>query len=122
MAKNTDLETGSSFDPQFDAAGLIVASVSHAGTGAPLMTAWMNRAAIDHTLASGKITFWSRSRRALWTKGETSGRWLDLVEMRVDCDQDSLWITAIPHGPTCHTGAAGCFYRRVTTTGLEHAE
>ena len=108
------IETGTDFQPRFDAAGLVTAVVTDADTGAVLMLAHMNRVAIDRTLASGQVHFWSRSRQALWLKGETSGHFLTLVEMRVDCDQDALWVVARPAGPACHTGAHSCFYRRVT--------
>jgi phosphoribosyl-AMP cyclohydrolase len=108
-----EIETGRAFTPRFDAAGLVTAVVTDAASGAVLVVAHMNREAIDRTLASGRVHFWSQSRGALWLKGETSGHYLNLVEMRVDCDQDALWITARPDGPTCHTGAASCFYRRV---------
>lgn len=110
----TTLETTTGFTPRFDAAGLVTAVVTDADTGAVLMLAHMNRAAIDRTLASGQVHFWSRSRQSLWLKGETSGHFLTLVEMRVDCDQDALWVIARPAGPACHTGAPSCFYRRVT--------
>jgi phosphoribosyl-AMP cyclohydrolase len=73
----------------------------------------MNQAAIDRTLESGTVTFWSRSRQCLWMKGETSGNVLSIVEIRVDCDQDALMIRARPAGPTCHTGEPSCFYRRL---------
>lgn len=107
-------ETGTAFTPRFDSAGLVTAVVTDADHGAVLMVAHMNREAIDRTLASGQVHFWSRSRGQLWLKGETSGHFLDLVEMRVDCDQDALWVVARPGGPACHTGAPSCFYRRVT--------
>lgn len=110
------IESGPGFAPRFDAAGLVTAVVTDAETGAVLMVAHMNRDAIDHSLASGQVHFWSRSRQALWLKGETSGHFLHLVEMRVDCDQDALWVIARPAGPACHTGAPSCFYRRVTGT------
>jgi phosphoribosyl-AMP cyclohydrolase len=107
-------ETGQAFQPRFDAAGLVTAVVTDADNGGVLMVAHMNREAIARSLASGQVHFWSRSRQQLWLKGETSGHYLDLVEMRVDCDQDALWVIARPAGPACHTGAASCFYRRVT--------
>jgi phosphoribosyl-AMP cyclohydrolase len=106
-------EQGARFAPKFDAAGLLTAVVVDAATGAVLVVAHMNREALDATLASGRVTFWSRSRGALWLKGETSGHFLDVVEVLVDCDQDALVIRAMPAGPTCHTGAQSCFYRRV---------
>ena len=106
-------EKGAVFAPKFDAAGLLTAVVLDADSAAVLVVAHMNREALDMTLASGRVHFWSRSRGALWLKGETSGHFLEVEEMLVDCDQDALVIRARPAGPTCHTGATGCFYRRV---------
>lgn len=111
------IETGTDFLPRFDAAGLVTAVVTDADHGGVLMVAHMNRAAIDLTLESGQVHFWSRSRGELWRKGATSGHYLNLVEMRVDCDQDAMWIVARPAGPSCHTGAPSCFYRRVIGHG-----
>lgn len=94
----------------FDKAeGLVPAVVQDAATRHVLMLGYMNRAAAEHTLTSGLVTFWSRSRDALWTKGETSGHTLRLVAMRADCDADALLVLAEPNGPTCHTGAVSCF-------------
>ena len=106
-------EQGSVFEPKFDAVGLLTAVVVDAASGAVLVVAHMNRAALDATLASGNVTFWSRSRARLWMKGETSGHVLRVAEILVDCDQDALLIRAHPAGPTCHTGAASCFYRHL---------
>lgn len=106
-------EQGLSFAPKFDAAGLLTAVVVDAASGAVLVVAHMNRAAVDATLASGRVHFWSRSRGKLWLKGETSGHFLEVAEILVDCDQDALMIRASPSGPTCHTGASSCFYRRL---------
>jgi phosphoribosyl-AMP cyclohydrolase len=111
------LEQGTIFTPRFDGAGLVTAVVTHAETGAVLMVGHMNREAIDATLATGKVTFFSRSRQRLWMKGESSGHLLHLVDMRVDCDQDALWVRARPDGPTCHSGADSCFYRTVRVDG-----
>lgn len=108
-------EQGARFAPKFDAAGLLTAVVTDAGSGEVLVVAHMNREALDATLESGRVHFWSRSRGKLWLKGETSGHFLDVVEVLVDCDQDALVIRAQPAGPTCHTGAQSCFYRRVET-------
>ncbi|WP_373488860.1 phosphoribosyl-AMP cyclohydrolase [Blastomonas sp.] len=110
-------ETGLALDPKYDANGLVTAVVTDAASGALLMVAHMNAEALALTLASGDVHFWSRSRARLWKKGETSGHVLNLVEMRVDCDQDALWVIATPAGPTCHTGAPSCFYRRVSADG-----
>lgn len=96
---------------QFDAAGLIPAVVQHARSGEVLMLGYMNEEALQQTLVSGMVTFWSRSRKALWRKGETSGNVLRLVEIRQDCDGDALLVLAEPAGPTCHTGRVSCFHR-----------
>jgi phosphoribosyl-AMP cyclohydrolase len=106
-------EQGAHFAPIFDKGGLLTAVVVDASSGAVLVVAHMNREALDLTLASGKVTFWSRSRQRLWMKGETSGNVLKVTEVLVDCDQDALVIRAEPAGPTCHTGATSCFYRRL---------
>ncbi len=106
-------EQGARFAPKFDSAGLLTAVVVDADSGAVLVVAHMNRSALDATLASGRVHFWSRSRQSLWLKGETSGHFLDVAEVLVDCDQDALVIRAHPAGPTCHTGAPSCFYRRL---------
>ena len=106
-------ETGSALDPKYDANGLITAVVTDATTGDVLMVAHMNADALAATIVGGEAVFWSRSRGQLWKKGETSGHVLRVTEMRIDCDQDALWIKAEPAGPACHTGEASCFYRRV---------
>jgi len=106
-------EGGSVFAPKFDAGGLLTAVVVDHASGAVLVVAHMNAEALDATLESRKVHFWSRSRRALWMKGETSGHVLAVEEVLVDCDQDALLIRALPAGPTCHTGARSCFYRRL---------
>lgn len=106
-------EQGTRFAPIFDSNGLMTAVVVDAATGAVLVVAHMNREALDLTVSSGNVTFWSRSRQRLWMKGETSGNVLKVAEVLVDCDQDALVIRAHPAGPTCHTGAVSCFYRRV---------
>jgi phosphoribosyl-AMP cyclohydrolase len=106
-------ENGTRFAPRFDGNGLLTAVVVDDASGAVLVVAHMNQAAIDRTLESGTVTFWSRSRQCLWMKGETSGNVLSIVEIRVDCDQDALMIRARPAGPTCHTGEPSCFYRRL---------
>ncbi|MEH3046873.1 phosphoribosyl-AMP cyclohydrolase [Sphingomonas adhaesiva] len=117
-----DREQGSIFQPKFDAAGLVTAVVTDRASGALLMVAHMNAEAIAATRSSGEATFFSRSRGRLWRKGETSGNVLRVVEMRVDCDQDALWIVADAAGPACHTGATSCFYRRVGADGLERVD
>ena len=89
--------------------GLLPAIVQDPFDGRVLMQAWMNREALDHTFTTGRVTFWSRSRNALWTKGETSGNFLTLDAVHADCDLDSLLILAVPTGPTCHRETASCF-------------
>ena len=89
--------------------GLVPAIVQDARTKNVLMLGFMNREAYDKTVATGKVTFWSRSRNCLWTKGETSGNYLNLVEVRNDCDKDTLLVKASPDGPTCHTGTDTCW-------------
>lgn len=89
--------------------GLLPAIVQHAQTGQVLMLGYMNRDALDKTLATGKVTFYSRSRQCLWTKGETSGHVLELVRIESDCDHDTLLVQALPHGHTCHLDRPSCF-------------
>ena len=108
-----DRETGMALDPRYDANGLVTAVAPDAATGEVLMLAHMNREALAATLASGEATFWSRSRGRLWKKGETSGNVLRVVEARIDCDQDAVWLRVEAAGPACHTGARSCFYRRI---------
>lgn len=108
-------EAGAVFAPKFDDAGLLTAVVvDHAG-GDVLVVAHMNAEALEATLDTGKVHFWSRSRGRLWMKGETSGHVLMVESILVDCDQDALVIRAAPQGPTCHTGARSCFYRALET-------
>ncbi|TVQ29151.1 MAG: bifunctional phosphoribosyl-AMP cyclohydrolase/phosphoribosyl-ATP diphosphatase HisIE [Wenzhouxiangella sp.] len=89
--------------------GLLPAIVQHAGDGRVLMLGYMNAEALEKTRASGKVTFFSRSKQRLWTKGETSGHVLELVDLLGDCDADTILVKAIPHGPTCHLGTPTCF-------------
>ena len=89
--------------------GLVPAIVQDARTKNVLMLGFMNREAYDKTVTTGKVTFWSRTRNCLWTKGETSGNYLNLVEVKNDCDKDTLLVKAIPDGPTCHTGTDTCW-------------
>lgn len=112
-------DTGLTLDPKYDAAGLITAVATDASSGEVLMVAHMNADALAATRASGEAVFWSRSRRALWRKGETSGHVLRVRELRIDCDQDAVWLLCDPAGPACHTGARSCFYRRIGADGLE---
>ncbi|HMS21722.1 phosphoribosyl-AMP cyclohydrolase [uncultured Sphingorhabdus sp.] len=112
-------ESGLLLDPKFDADGLLTAVVIDVADGEVLMVGHMNNEALQVTQETGKVTFFSRSRQRLWTKGESSGHFLHLIELRIDCDQDALLVIARPDGPTCHTGERSCFYRRVTAEGLE---
>lgn len=102
-----------SFDPTsltYDANGLIPAIAQDHVTGEVLMLAWMNAEAVARTLASGEVTYWSRSRQAFWVKGQTSGHRQKLVELRVDCDRDCLLALVDQTGPACHTNRRSCFY------------
>jgi phosphoribosyl-AMP cyclohydrolase len=112
-------ETGMVLDPKFDANGLISAVVTDVADGSLLMVGFMDAEALAATRATGTAHFHSRSRGRLWQKGESSGHYLHVVEMRIDCDQDAIWVIARPDGPTCHTGVASCFYRRIGEEGLE---
>ena len=111
-------ETGTALNPKYDANGLITAVCTHAETGDVLMVAHMNAEALAKTVESGLAWFWSRSRGRLWQKGESSGHILTIVEARMDCDQDAVWLRCNPAGPACHTGEASCFYRRIEGQGL----
>lgn len=97
--------------PKFNADGLIAAIAQDAGSGEVLMLAWMNAEALAATIETGRATYWSRSRGALWVKGETSGHVQEVVELRVDCDQDAVLMKVRQTGGACHTGRASCFYR-----------
>ncbi len=108
------VEEGKAFAPKFDADGLVTCVVTDAGSGDVLMVAHMNAEALQKTIATGEAWYFSRSRRALWKKGETSGHVQRVVEMRVDCDQDAVWIRVEQAGAgACHTGRRSCFYRAV---------
>lgn len=106
-------EFGTAFLPRFDDKGLLTAVVIDSVTREVLMVAFMDEAALAHTRESGLATFFSRSRDRLWTKGESSGHFLRVHEIRVDCDQDAVVLVVQPEGPACHTGAVSCFYRRL---------
>ena len=110
-----ELEEGGLFAPRFDAAGLIVCMTVEASTNEPLMLAYMNAEALRLTMETGVAHYWSRSRNALWRKGDTSGQTQRVIEMRVDCDQDAilLRVEAGGDGGACHTGRKSCFYRSV---------
>ncbi len=118
------IEEGLAFTPRFDSAGLIVCVTVEAATHAPLMVAYMNAEALRLTRETGIAHYWSRSRNALWRKGDTSGQTQRVVEMRVDCDQDAIWMSveAGGDGGACHTGRKSCFYRRVSGAGLAFIE
>ena len=108
------------FDPatlRFNDQGLIPAIAQASDTGEVLMMAWMNTDAVAETLASGRVTYWSRSRHAFWVKGETSGHVQTLVELRVDCDRDALLVLVDQVGPACHTNRRSCFF-----TGVQDGE
>jgi phosphoribosyl-AMP cyclohydrolase len=113
-----DREQGTALDPKYDTNGLITAVASHAETGELLMLAHMNAEALAKTIETGEAWFFSRSRGRLWKKGESSGHVLRVREMRIDCDQDALWLIVDPAGPACHTGEPSCFYRRLEGEGL----
>ena len=93
--------------------GLIAAIAQQHGSGAVLMLAWMNRQALDETLASGQVCYWSRSRQQLWRKGESSGHQQQLIEARLDCDGDAVLLIVDQQGPACHTGRLTCFYNAI---------
>jgi phosphoribosyl-AMP cyclohydrolase len=108
-----DIEEGLAFRPKFDSSGLVTCVATDAGSGDVLMVAHMNDEALRKTIASGEAWYFSRSRNALWRKGETSGQTQRVVEMRLDCDQDAIWIRVEQRGAACHTGRRSCFYRKV---------
>jgi phosphoribosyl-AMP cyclohydrolase len=109
-----DREEGRALQPKFDASGLVTCVATDAATGEVLMVAHMNDEALRKTIASGDAWYFSRSRKALWRKGESSGHTQRVVEMRLDCDQDAVWIRVEQLGAACHTGRRSCFYRQVT--------
>ena len=114
MADKSGIEEGLAFAPQFGADGLITAVVTDVKSGDLLMVAHMNAEAVAKTIESGEAWYYSRSRKALWKKGESSGHVQRVAELRVDCDQDALWLKVEQIGPgACHTGRRSCFYRSV---------
>jgi phosphoribosyl-AMP cyclohydrolase len=114
MSPTTDIEEGLVFAPQFGADGLVTAVVTDASSGDVLMVAHMNKDALARTIETGEAWYYSRSRKALWKKGETSGHVQRVKELRVDCDQDALWLKVEQAGEgACHTGRRSCFYRAV---------
>ncbi len=108
-----DIEQGTTFVPKFDQQGLLSAVVQDCSTDRILMLAFMDREALDATVSTGVAHFHSRSRARLWKKGESSGNVLNVEEILVDCDQDALILRCRPAGPTCHTEAVSCFYRKL---------
>ena len=115
-----DIEHGAVLAPRFDAAGLIAAVATDAGSGEVLMLAWMNAEALRLTLDTGEAHYFSRSRQALWRKGATSGQVQTIEEIRIDCDQDAVWLKVRVGGDggACHTGARSCFYRVIDKGAL----
>ncbi|MEP7222391.1 MAG: phosphoribosyl-AMP cyclohydrolase [Novosphingobium sp.] len=111
-------EHGAVFMPRFDASGLLTAVALDSGSGEVLMVAFMDAEALVKTRETGLAHFHSRSRGRLWMKGESSGHVLEVQDILVDCDQDAVVLKVIPKGPTCHTGARSCFYRRLDGEGL----
>ena len=107
----TDRETGKTLEVQFNAQGLVPAIVQDVDSGQVLMMGWMNAEAVAATISTKKATFFSRSRNKMWVKGESSGHVQEVVEFRVDCDQDTLLLRCKSHGPCCHVGYSTCFYR-----------
>ena len=108
-----ELEEGAALTPKFDADGFVTCVATDAASGEVLMVAHMDADALKKTIATGEAWYFSRSRRALWKKGETSGHAQQVVEMRIDCDQDAVWIKVEQAGGACHTGRRSCFYRAV---------
>lgn len=108
-----DREEGLTLKPKFDASGLVTCVATDAATGDVLMVAHMNDEALRMTVESGEAWYFSRSRNALWRKGETSGHTQRVVEMRLDCDQDAVWLKVEQKGAACHTGRRSCFYRKL---------
>ena len=106
-------EEGLSFQPKFDASGLLTCVATDAATGELLMVAHMNEEALRKTIDTGDAWYFSRSRKALWRKGESSGHIQRVLEIRTDCDQDAVWIKVEQVGAACHTGRHSCFYRKV---------
>ena len=115
-AEINDREEALKFQPKFDAAGLVTCVATDAGSGEVLMVAHMNEEALRKTISSGEAWYFSRSRNSLWRKGETSGHGQRVVEMRMDCDQDAIWIRVEQTGAACHTGRRSCFYRKIDAT------
>ena len=118
-ANSHDAEEGLVFQPKFDASGLVTCVATDAASGDVLMVAHMNDEALRKTIATGEAWYYSRSRKKLWKKGESSGHVQRVLEMRMDCDQDAVWIRVEQTGAACHTCRRSCFYRSVTCDGGE---
>ncbi len=114
-----DIETGCLFTPKFDENGVLPVVATDAATGEVLMLAYMNEEALAETIKTRRATYWSRSRKQIWRKGETSGNVQHVVEIRTDCDQDAIWIRVKMdgHGAACHVGHRSCFYRSIPEQG-----
>lgn len=112
----SEIEAGTSFQPKFDADGLIAAVVTDHKTGELLMVGYMNDVSLRRTIETGEAWYWSRSRQEYWKKGETSGQVQKVKEIRTDCDQDAIWlkVEVAGNGATCHTGFKSCFFRTVS--------
>lgn len=118
-ADKNELEHGADLTPCFDGSGLVTVIVTDAGEGTLLMVAHMNEDALRLSIDTGVAHYYSRSRKSLWKKGETSGNQQEIEEIRVDCDQDAIWlkVRVAGHGASCHTGRRSCFYRRIIKEG-----
>jgi phosphoribosyl-AMP cyclohydrolase len=114
VAANSDIEEGTAFTPKFDKDGLVTAVVTDIASGDLLMVAHMDAQALSRTIETGEAWYFSRSRKQLWKKGESSGHVQRVKEMRIDCDQDAVWLKVEQMGAgACHTGRKSCFYRAV---------
>ena len=113
MTNDKTIEEGSSFTPKFDSNGLIPVIAQDSKTGQVLMSAYMNREALDKTIKTGKATYYSRSRKKLWTKGEQSGHFQKVDQILIDCDQDCVLLKVTVDAGQCHVGYQSCFYRAV---------
>lgn len=122
MTVANKIETGTAFTPKFSAEGLMPAVAQDAETGQVLMVAYMNEEALAKTLATGKATYYSRTRKKLWTKGEESGHFQQVKEILVDCDQDCLVLKVSVNAGQCHVGYQSCFYRRLKPAPTDELE
>ena len=120
--KGDDRELGNAFLPKFDGQGLLTAIAVDSASREVLMVAFMDAEALARTRETGLAHFHSRSRGRLWLKGESSGHFLRVEEIRVDCDQDALVMLVRPEGPACHTGATSCFFRKLEGDGLQRLD